>query len=47
MRRFFRIVPMRAAAEPLPDEPDNEPEDEIEVTRVLDAPRVGTLPVVR
>jgi len=40
---------MRAVAEPLPDDPDNRREDEIEVTRVPDAPKVGSpnLPVAR
>ena len=33
---------MQAAAEPLPDDPDNRHEDEIEVTRVPDAPKVGS-----
>jgi hypothetical protein len=33
---------MRAAAEPLPDDPDNSQEDEIHVIRVPDAPEVGT-----
>ena len=38
---------MRAAAEPLPDNPDNRREDEIQVTRVPGAPKVGSpsLPV--
>jgi hypothetical protein len=40
-RRFFRIVPMRATAEPLPDDPDNSQEDEIQVIQVPDAPEVG------
>jgi len=40
---------MRAAAEPLPEDPDSRREDEIQVSRVLDAPRVGgpCLPVAR
>jgi hypothetical protein len=33
---------MRAAAEPLPDDPDNRDEDEIQVTRVPDASSVGS-----
>ncbi|KAH9953160.1 hypothetical protein BC827DRAFT_171613 [Russula dissimulans] len=37
-RVLFWTRPIRAAAEPLPDDPDNEPEDEIQVTRVSDAP---------
>jgi hypothetical protein len=36
-------VPIRAAAEPLPDDPDNRREDDmIQVTGVPDAPKVGT-----
>ena len=31
---------MRARAEPLPDDPDNRREDEIQVTRVPHAPKV-------
>ena len=34
---------MRAAAEPLPDDPDDNPEDEIQVTRVQDTSKVGHL----
>jgi len=34
MRRLFRIEVIRAEAEPLPDDPDNQREDEIQVTRV-------------
>lgn len=33
---------MRAEAEPPPDDPDNHRDDEIEVTRVPDAPKVGS-----
>ena len=41
-------MPIRAAAEPLPDDPDNRSEDDmIQVTGVPDAPKVGTRPVVR
>ena len=32
---------MRAAAELLPDDPDDSQEDEIHVIQVLDAPEVG------
>jgi hypothetical protein len=46
-RRLFWTVPIRAAAEPLPDEPDNSREDGIQVNRVPDAPKVGSPPVVR
>jgi len=48
-RRFFRIKALRAAAEPLPDDPDNyrEDSDEIQVTSVPDGPKVGGLPMVR
>ena len=34
---------MRAAAEPRPDDPDNHRDDEIQVTRVADGPKVGNL----
>ena len=34
---------MRAAAEPLPDDPENRREDEIQVAQVQDAPKVGSL----
>ena len=33
---------MRAAAEPLPDDPDDCREDEIDVTQVPDIPKVGS-----
>ena len=33
-RIFFRTRPIQAAAEPLPDDPDNSREDEIQVTRI-------------
>ena len=36
-------MPIRAAAEPLPDDPDNNREDDIQVTRVPNAPKVGSL----
>lgn len=45
-RRFFRIKPFRATAEPLPDDPDNCREDEIQVSRVPDAPEVCNLIMV-
>jgi len=32
---------MRAAAEPLPDDPDNRRDDEIQVTRVPDGSKVS------
>ena len=44
-RIFFRTRPVRAAAEPLPDDPDNRREDEIQVTRIPDVSNVGALPV--
>ena len=34
---------MRAAAEPLPDEPDDRREDETQVTRIPDSPKVKYL----
>ena len=39
-RRLFWTVPIRAAAEPLPDDPDNSREDEIHVTRDPNTPKV-------
>ncbi len=33
---------MRAAAEPLPDDPDNRRDDEIQVTRIPDGSKVGS-----
>ena len=36
---------MRAAAEPLPDDPDDHREDETQVTRIPDGPTVSTYPV--
>ncbi len=42
-RVLFWTKPMRAAAEPLPDDPDNRRDDEIQVTRVPDGPKVGIL----
>jgi hypothetical protein len=39
-KRLFFYTSLRAAAEPLPDDPDNHREDEIQVIRVPDAPSV-------
>ena len=36
---------MRAAAEPLPDDPDNRREDEIQVTRIPGGSSVSVYPV--
>ena len=36
---------MRAAAEPLPDDPDDHREDEMLVTRIPDSSRVSFYPV--
>jgi len=36
---------MRAAAEPLPDDPDDRQEDEIEVTRIPGSSKVSIYPV--
>jgi hypothetical protein len=44
---LFWTVPIRAQAEPLPDDPDNKREDDIQVTRVPNAPKVGRLPVMK
>ena len=46
-RRFFWTVPIRAAAEPLSDDPDKGAYSGIQVTRVPDAPNVGSLLVLR
>ena len=40
---MFWTKPIRAAAEPLPDDPDDHREDEIQVTRVQDTSKVGRL----
>ena len=42
-RVLFWTRPIRAGAEPLPDDPDNRRDDEIQVTRVPGAPKVGSL----
>lgn len=46
-RVLFWTKPMRAAAEPRPDDPDNRRDDEIQVTRVPDGPKVGNLLIVK
>ena len=46
-RILFWTRHLRAAAEPLPDDPDNSPEDEIQVTQVSDVSKVGSLSSVR
>ena len=38
---------MKAFAEPLPDNPDNEPDPSIELVREPDVPEVGTPPAQR
>jgi hypothetical protein len=38
---------MRAAAEPLADDPDINRDDDIQVTRLPNAPKVGRIPVMR
>ena len=42
-RTFFRIKHLRAAAGPRPDDPDNHRDDDIQVTRVPGASKVGSL----
>ena len=42
-RVLFRIKPLRAFAEPHPDDPDNSREDGIQMTRVPSVPKVGNL----
>jgi hypothetical protein len=44
-RTFFWTIRMRAAAEPLPDDPDDRREDEIQVTRIPDRSKVSIYPV--
>ncbi|KAI0285688.1 hypothetical protein BC826DRAFT_113392 [Russula brevipes] len=44
-RAWFRTKLIRAAAEPLPDDPDNRDEDDIQVTSVPYAPKVSSLAV--
>ena len=44
-RVLFRTEVIRAAAEPLPDDPDNYREDEIQVIRVPCVTNVGNLPM--
>jgi hypothetical protein len=39
-RRFFRTIPIRAAAEPRPDDPDDRRDDETQMTRVPGIPNV-------
>jgi hypothetical protein len=46
-RRFSWLKRIRAAAEPLPDDPDNSSEDGIQVSGVLDVPEVGRLYVMK
>ena len=42
-RVFFFGRRIRAAAEPLPDDPDSSRDDEIQVTQVPGAPKVGNI----
>jgi hypothetical protein len=42
---FFWTRPLRAAAEPRPDDPDNRRDDEIQVIRVPGVPKVGSPPM--
>jgi len=44
-RVLFRIKPIRAAAEPLPDDPDNRRDDDIQVTSVPGVPKVRGLSI--
>jgi hypothetical protein len=43
-RGFPWFKRIRAAAEPLPDDPDDSHEDEMEVSGIPDTPEVGHLP---
>jgi hypothetical protein len=45
-RRLFWTVPIRAAAEPISDDPDKGTYSGIQVTRVPDAPKVGSVLVL-
>ncbi|KAF8474352.1 hypothetical protein DFH94DRAFT_761689 [Russula ochroleuca] len=44
-RVLFWTRPIRAGAEPLPDDPDNRRDDEIQVSRVPGAPKVSGPPI--
>jgi len=44
---MFWTKPIRAAAEHLPDDPDNNREDDIQVTGVQDASKVGRLSILK
>ena len=46
-RRVFLWTRLKGAADPLPDDPDNTREDEIQVTRVPDVPSVCNFPVMK
>ena len=46
-RSFPWLKPIRAGAGPLPDDPENSPEDEMQVTGVQNDPEVGRPRVVR
>jgi hypothetical protein len=43
-RVLFWTRPIQAAAEPLPDDPDNRSDDEIQVIEVPGVPKVGFHP---
>ena len=45
-RVFFWTKPIRAGAEPLPDDPNNRRDDEIQVTRIPGVLKVSNLPIV-
>ena len=42
-KRVFIWTRLKGAAEPGPDNPDNRPEDDIQVTRVPDVPKVSAI----
>ena len=45
-KRVFLWTRLKGAAEPLPDDPDNRREEEIQVTRVPDVPNVSNCPAI-
>jgi hypothetical protein len=45
-KRVFLWTRLKGAADPLPDDPDNRREDEIQVTRVPDIPHVSNFPAI-
>jgi hypothetical protein len=46
-KRVFLWTRLKGAADPLPDDPDNRREGEIQVTRVPDVPNVSNFPTIK